>query len=58
MKVVCAWCQRDGHGVVLRETEPQDEVISHGICDAHAAVVMAEVRRTRPAASVLERLAS
>jgi hypothetical protein len=45
MKVVCAWCQRAGNFVVLRETEPPGDEISHGICDDHVLVVMAEARR-------------
>jgi len=33
---------------VLREKEPFDRpVISHGICDEHAAALLAEVRETR-----------
>ena len=45
MKVVCAWCQRAGNFVVLREKEPPGDEISHGICDRHVLEVMAEVRR-------------
>ena len=57
MKVVCAWCQQAGHGVVLHEKEPYDDVISHGICDEHVTFVMAEARRTQPSASALDRRA-
>ncbi len=45
MKVVCAWCQRDGNFVVLREKEPPGDEISHGICDEHVLAVTAEARR-------------
>jgi hypothetical protein len=45
MKVVCAWCQRAGNFVVLREKEPPGDEISHGICDEHVLAFMAEVRR-------------
>ena len=41
MKVVCAWCQHAGQVMVLREMEPQDEMISHGICAEHAVAVLA-----------------
>ena len=51
MKVVCAWCQRAGHFVVLREKEPPGDEISHGICDEHVLVVMAEARRKSKAPS-------
>jgi hypothetical protein len=45
MKVVCAWCQKAGNFVVLREKEPPGDEISHGICDKHVQAVLAEVRR-------------
>jgi len=32
--------------VVLREKEPQNDEISHGICDEHVLVVMNEARRS------------
>jgi len=44
MKVVCAWCERLGN------VEPQGDAISHGICDEHVLVVLAEARRAMPAA--------
>jgi len=52
MKVVCAWCQRDGNFVVLREKEPPGDEISHGICDEHILVFLAEARRSHAAPSV------
>jgi hypothetical protein len=52
MKVVCAWCQRAGHAEVLRENEPYDDVISHGICQAHVVVVMAEAGLSVPVAAL------
>ena len=45
MKVVCAWCQKAGNFVVLREKEPPGDEISHGICDEHAQAFLAEARR-------------
>ena len=51
MKVVCAWCQRAGNFAVLREKEPPGDEISHGICDEHVVVVMAEARRKATARS-------
>lgn len=44
MIVVCAWCQRAGHLVVLREVQPENDMISHGICQEHAVAVMTEAR--------------
>jgi hypothetical protein len=46
MIVVCAWCQSLGSTKVLREKEPQeDRAVSHGICDDHAVLMLAEARR-------------
>jgi hypothetical protein len=44
MKVVCAWCQKAGNFVVLREKEPPGDEISHGICDEHVRAILAEAR--------------
>lgn len=47
MKVVCAWCQRQGRPAVLSEKDSQHEGVSHGICDDHALVLLAEARRAQ-----------
>ncbi len=44
MKVVCAWCQEEGRGAVLGEKEPDDDTVTHGICDDHAVRLLADVR--------------
>jgi hypothetical protein len=45
MTVVCAWCQEQGRMTVLGEKEPLDHpLVSHGICEEHARVFLAEVR--------------
>lgn len=45
MTVVCAWCQRLGRAAVLGEKEPRDKtVVTHGICDEHVRLVLAEAR--------------
>lgn len=36
MKLVCAWCEREGLSGDLGETEPlEDQRVSHSICDRH-----------------------
>jgi hypothetical protein len=55
MKVVCAWCQQAGHVMVLRETEPENDMVSHGICSEHIIAVMTEARSLAPLVSVLDR---
>ena len=55
MKVVCAWCQQTGHVMVLRETEPENDMVSHGICNEHIIAVMTEARSLTPLVSVLDR---
>lgn len=36
MKVICAWCERDGQPAILGERSPLvDERPTHGICNVH-----------------------
>ena len=38
MKVVCAWCENEGHPSLLAVWPPTDDCrVSHGICESHAA---------------------
>jgi hypothetical protein len=42
MKVICAWCQREGRSGLLREREPLDDPSeTHGICLRHQQQVVA-----------------
>jgi hypothetical protein len=42
MKIVCAWCERDGVPAFLGEREPADDpTITHGICPRHLTQVLA-----------------
>ena len=44
MKIVCAWCERDGLPAFLGEREPLDDPsITHGICPRHMAQVLASL---------------
>lgn len=49
MRIICAWCQREGFPGVLREEPPlppaSREADSHGICDAHALAMLEQLRR-------------
>ena len=58
MKVVCAWCEREDTHRFLVDEEPEGEPISHGICDEHVVLVLAEARRSMVGAALTERLAS
>jgi len=41
MKVVCAWCERDGVPSFMGERDPLDDPsISHGICPRHLTLVL------------------
>ncbi|CAI4034102.1 hypothetical protein DNFV4_04546 [Nitrospira tepida] len=45
MKIVCAWCQREGKPGFIREIHPTvDQRVSHGICQAHSEVYHARLR--------------
>ena len=48
MKVVCAWCEREGKPSLLREEEPRGGGVTHGICDDHVQRLRAELRTRRP----------
>ena len=56
MTVVCAWCQRQGRTMVLREKEPLDHpMVSHGICEEHVRAFLAELRENKTARVSLDR---
>lgn len=45
MKVVCAWCQKEGRPALLREDDSYDSrTESHGICDDHSVRLLREIR--------------
>jgi hypothetical protein len=40
MRVVCAWCQKEGRSRPLRVTEPLDDTSeTHGICNRHQQAI-------------------
>ena len=41
MRVICAWCQREGRSSILRIGEPLDDTSeTHGICDRHQQAML------------------
>lgn len=49
MRVVCAWCEREGRPAFLREQAPlEDAATTHGICDRHDAELRASLRKAFP----------
>jgi hypothetical protein len=41
MRVICAWCQREGRSWLLRIGEPIDDTSeTHGICDRHQQAML------------------
>jgi hypothetical protein len=53
MKIVCAWCERDGKPAFLGEKEPLDDPVStHSVCPAHLLELISDVmtRATAPGA--------
>lgn len=53
MKVLCAWCQREGKPAVLREVEPLDDPTeTHGICPTHQQQLMAGLAAVQPPAGL------
>ncbi len=56
MKVVCAYCERDGRPSVITEKPPYDDpTLTHGICPHHLRLLREEIaawlakRNTPPA---------
>lgn len=48
MKVVCAWCEREGKETLIGEIGLYDwEVTSHGICLDHEQVVLRQIRELK-----------
>ena len=58
MKVMCAYCERDGVPALIGEKEPRDNpMITHGICPRHRQELQQEIeglamRVTPPGASL------
>jgi hypothetical protein len=45
MKVVCAWCQKEGRPALLWEDKVYDlPVESHGICEDHSVRLLRAIR--------------
>lgn len=48
MRIVCAWCEKEGKSALICEIEPFDDPMeTHGICVAHRATFLAELARSR-----------
>jgi hypothetical protein len=48
MKVICAWCEREGKETLIGEVGLYDRLmISHGICDDHEQVLLMQIRELR-----------
>lgn len=44
MRVLCAWCEKEGKPALLREVEPYDDLgETHGICWEHCLRLIAEL---------------
>lgn len=47
MRIVCAWCEKEGKSALICEVEPfEDPMETHGICVAHRASFLAELARS------------
>ncbi|MGH7278965.1 MAG: hypothetical protein ACREJG_09770 [Candidatus Rokuibacteriota bacterium] len=47
MRVVCAWCEKEGAPSVMREEAPLDDGQStHGVCPEHRVRLLAELTET------------
>lgn len=54
MRVLCAWCVKEGKPALIGEREPREDLTeTHGICPEHRAAVEAEVTAWRKEADAL-----
>jgi hypothetical protein len=45
MKVICAWCEREGRQTLIGEVGLYDrQMTSHGICRNHEKVVLKQIQ--------------
>jgi len=48
MKILCAWCQKEGKPALMGEREPLDDPAeTHGLCPEHRRQVEAEFARVK-----------
>src|SRR5580765_8528142 len=46
MKVICAWCEREGRQTLIADVELYDrQMTSHGICPHHKKVVLGQIQQ-------------
>ncbi|MDH5666403.1 MAG: DUF2934 domain-containing protein [Nitrospira sp.] len=61
MKVVCAWCEKEGVPSLLAFWPPEDDLrVSHGICETHAALYRETIfseKKTRLSPKLRKRIA-
>ncbi|MCI0407353.1 MAG: hypothetical protein L0191_02105 [Acidobacteria bacterium] len=48
MRLLCAWCEKEGKPALLAEVEPKDDPTpTHGMCPAHRAEAEKEIEALR-----------
>jgi hypothetical protein len=48
MRVLCAWCEKEGKPPLIGEKEPLDDPTeSHGLCPEHRVALEAEIEALR-----------
>ena len=48
MRVICAWCEKEGSQTLLGEMKLYDQqMISHGICGDHEKVLLKQIQQLR-----------
>ena len=62
MKVICAWCEKEGTPSLLTVWPPEDDWrVSHGICETHAASYREAIfleKKTRLSSKLRNRIAT
>ena len=56
MKLLCAWCEKEGKPALIAEVEPKaDPTPTHGMCPAHRAEAEKEIEALRARAGDMEK---
>lgn len=47
MRVICAWCEKEGIETVIGIIEGPETEISHGICEQHQEEMLKEIEQIK-----------
>lgn len=48
MRVICAWCEKEGIETILGIIEGPHDLVSHGMCERHQEEMLQEIEKIKP----------